>query len=128
MNHTYQQHVDLDEGHIVIVHFTSLQHPFGDGKYYYLDKRYRIQEGPYLSIGDCVKAWNTFYGVNPNPNLRPMLPPPPQEPGNPSLTDQRGDLMYGLPSHTFQEVKQQQEDLERKNVIYVDFRSKKRIK
>jgi hypothetical protein len=85
-------------GHALIYQKSTVVHPLGDGKYYYLDKRIQMEHGPFGSIHEAILNWQLVYLHSPN------LPPFPAPNANPAAIEEIVN-----------------------NVIRVDFVNKKRI-
>lgn len=52
------QQVVTELGHLTIYKRTTLLHPFGDGKFYYKDKRVSGEFGPFEFINEAIEHWH----------------------------------------------------------------------
>lgn len=96
-------------GHLTVYRKLTMAHPFGDGSYYYCDKRFLGEYGPFSSTNDAVRHWGE--------NIVPKVGELPVFPSTPSTA---GDIVFAKPDGTIIE------DAVPNNVIYVDFQLKKR--
>jgi hypothetical protein len=89
---------DIQEiGPLFIYRKQNTSHPMGDGGFYYIDKRYMIEQGPFMGAYLAVNHWNSV--------TIPLIME--QSKSNPAI---------------------QEAVLPPDNVIYVDFKAKRRLK
>lgn len=86
-------------GHLQVFHKTTQEHPMGDGRFYYYDKRFPVEVGPFDSVYAATEHWK---GVLEHTNI-----------------DYQKDNLYFI---------EHQQKGELDNVIFVDFKMKRRIR
>lgn len=103
----------VDLGNIIVYKKTTTQHPMGDGKTYYADKRFQWEHGPFETIADAVDHHTQYYK-----NANSVLP-----------VSAFHDSLTGWIDKDVQKPNKPAPDAkpEKSNVIHVDFRAKKRI-
>lgn len=104
----------VDLGNIIVYQKTTMQHPMGDGKFYYTDKRFGWEHGPFLFIAAAVEHHTENYRTD--DEYFPLTA------FHSSLTD------FLLQEDVQKPIKPAPNAKPKKsNVIHVDFRAKKRI-
>lgn len=92
--------IEVDLGHLLVYRRYTTTHPFGDGKFYYTDKRFQFERGPFDNLSDCVVDWSIVFA-----NRDPTEP------------------NWAMPDKDFVGTPEPVPN----NVIRVDFKTKKRI-